>query len=162
MNIILTVGISGSHKSTWVDEFIINKRNYVCINRDSLRKSLVRNLFEYYLRDDVDKLEGIVNSLSDNILKAAHRQEYNVIVDNTNLTQKYINQFINFEGCNLFQFKMFDASIADAKQDVLHRDYPHLSLVEAYKSLAYIDKQYEQYQSIKKWILENFSDKIIK
>ena len=161
MNIILTVGISGSHKSTWVDEFVMDKNNYVCINRDSLRKSLVRNLSGYYKRDDVNKLEEIVNKLSDGILNAAYRQGYNVVVDNTNLTQKYINQFINFQGCSSFQFKMFDASVINAKQDVLHRDYPHLSLVEAHDKLAYIDKQYEQYKLIKEWVIKTYPGKTI-
>src|SRR5690242_18077821 len=95
MKMIICVGISGSGKSTWVKEFLATNKDYICVNRDALRLALVRDLDGYYQRPDLNNLEQIVNSLIERIIADAEMEGYNIIIDNTNLSAKYINGFIN-------------------------------------------------------------------
>lgn len=43
-NVIITVGISGSGKSTWSTNFIKENPKYLRLNRDDIRKTLVGDL----------------------------------------------------------------------------------------------------------------------
>lgn len=160
MNIILLTGISGSGKSTWAKNFLATHPDYVCINRDALRLSLVKNLDGYYQRKDLNKLEAIVNNLSQEVLATAYAIGYNVLIDNTNLTEKYINGFINHYGCTKWQWKLFDVHPAIAKSRVIYRDfkseYDSSEMEPFMPKVAYIDKQYEQFTNIKKHLLDNY------
>lgn len=68
------------------------------------------------------------------------------------------------------QFKLFDCDLNIAKNRVMERDIWKIAEDKYGQNthdltdepqVAYIDKQYEQYQSIKKWLLEVYPDKII-
>jgi predicted kinase len=160
---IILIGVSGSGKSTWSKQFIKDNANYVRINRDDIRRVLVGDLVSYYTREDVNSLEGIVTDISFELLDLCTFKNKNIIIDNTNLTQAYIKiwlgQFKNHSRITDIQFKLFDCELIEAKSRVYQRDY---LFTNDPNKVDYIDKQYQQYQSIKKWILETYPDNIIK
>lgn len=168
MEILFLIGISGSGKSTFAEEFFLKNKNYLCINRDYIRKTLVKNLDGYYKRQDLNELENIVSSISYNIIKEAINYGYNLIIDNTNLNWNYIKQTINDVGIykQKISFKLFDCNPTIAKGRILRRDYnDYMAGFEipehVIKNVKYIEKQYEQYQHIKKYILENYKENIL-
>jgi len=163
--IIICIGISGSGKSTWTTNFIKENSNYLRINRDSIRLTLVGNLDGYYQRKDLNYIERDVTRLEDEFYKHLSLSGFNIIIDNTNLTEKYINRWINLSNClkldariNL-KFKLFDISLEEAKLRVANRE--EYFLPTNMDKVEYIDKQYESYKQIKKFIEENYKDKII-
>ena len=166
-NVIITIGISGSGKSTWSTQFIKDNANYVRCNRDDIRRVLVGDLVSYYTRKDVNRLEDIVTGFQyEAIRDIIDSYNYNIIIDNTNLRKKYIQDVINeFEDYCTIQFKLFDCDLLEAKNRVAKRDNYPLSFDENHvyicPAVDYIDKQYQQYQSIKKWILEKYPNNII-
>jgi predicted kinase len=175
--IIICVGISGSGKSTFTKGFIANNSNYLRINRDSLRSSLIGDLNGYYQRSNLQQIERIVNNLEDEIFNQALGREFNIIVDNTNLKQDYINRWlnmVNFQNVTYgfeyeVNFKLFDVSLEEAKRRVLLRDYNSIvapddlmyQIEHELEVVKYINKQFEDYQNIKKWIENNHKDRII-
>lgn len=158
MHIIISAGISGSGKSTEMEKFLRQHTDYICINRDSLRMALVKNLHGYYQRKDLNQLESIVNDLTDAILTNAEAKNYNVVVDNTNLKMKYINQFINYPGCKSFEFRLFYCEPEVAKARVLKRDFSNY--IDNSNKADYIDKQYKDFIEIEKHIKQNYADKL--
>lgn len=165
--IIICVGISGSGKSSWSTQFIKDNNNYLRINRDDIRRVLVGDLVSYYTREDVNSLEGIVSSIQNQFIDRIKYKDYNLVIDNTHLRREYIQFIIDYIGpAHTVQFKLFDCDLLEAKNRVATRDNYPLSFDENHvttcKYVDYIDKQYQQYQSIKKWILETYPDNIIK
>lgn len=170
-NVIICVGISGSGKSTWAKEFVKNNHNYLRVNRDDIRRVLVGDLVSYYTREDVNILEGIVSSIQNQSIDRIRYKEYNLIIDNTHLRIEYIKFIIDYigPGCTV-QFKLFDCDLNVAKNRVMERDIWKIAEDKYGQNthdltdepqVVYIDKQYKQYQSIKKWLLEVYPDKII-
>lgn len=167
-NVIICVGISGSGKSTWAKEFVKNNPNYLRVNRDDIRTTLVGNLDGYYSRKDLNKVEHMVTGIQEDYCSTILGWRYNVILDNTNLKREYI-KFLLHEQSSIgycpVEFKLFDCDLLEAKQRVATRENYPITLDEEHKNVCkhvdYIDKQYEQYQSIKKWLLEVYPDKII-
>lgn len=83
----ILVGLPASGKSTYAIEFVKNNPRWVIISRDSFRKMLVNT---YVCPDGVELLiHDLVNS---SILKALNKG-FNVIIDDTNLISKDINDF---------------------------------------------------------------------
>lgn len=170
-NVIICVGISGSGKSTWAKEFVKNNHNYLRVNRDDIRTTLVGNLDGYYQREDLRSLETIVSKIQYNIIDRLKHHDYNIIIDNTHLRREYIQFIIDYIGpAHIIQFKLFDCDLNIAKNRVMERDIWKIAEDKYGQNthdltdepqVAYIDKQYEQYQSIKKWLLEVYPDKII-
>lgn len=166
MEVIFCVGISGSGKSTWTEQWLKEHPNYIRVNRDSLRKALIGNSLDgYYQREDLNKLEEIVNSLTKSIIIGAAAGSYNIVVDNTNLRLKYLTQLqdsINIKtkllggkSC-IFKYKLFDCDLTIAKNRVLSRDFNEvLDFDEAKRKLLYIEKQYNDYNNIKRILLLN-------
>lgn len=171
--IIICVGISGSGKSTWSTNLIKNDDTFLRINRDDIRKVLVGNLDEYYARKDFNILEKIINDLEIDIASKIVTQYKNIIIDNTHLRREYIDKWVDlFSDNNFFnhrnytiKFKFFDCDLLEAKNRVVKRDNYSLSFDKNHVYICpqtdYIDKQYQQYQSIKKWILETYPGIII-
>lgn len=157
--LIICVGISGSGKTTWATNFIKNNSNYVRINRDDIRKVLVGDLEGYYNRKDLSNIETKITNIETLIL--FNMSGYNIVIDNTNLTTKYINRWIDIANKYKFNinFKLFDCDLEKAQKRVYDRDY---WILRDLTDTTYIDKQYQQYQSVKKWILENYTNNIIK
>lgn len=166
---IICVGISGSGKSTWTTQFLKDNHNYLRINRDDIRKTLVGNLDGYYQRKDLKILEDMVTDFERQLLGRFYGK-YNVILDNTNVQKKVVEEWINIlEKTNNFydktfydfKFKLFNISLQEAKERVYNRDNKEMKWSDSWEHVKYIEKQYNQYQNIKKWIEQTYPDKIL-
>lgn len=165
-DIIVNVGISGSGKSTWTAEFLKKDMDYLRINRDDVRKTLVKDLGGYYQRFDPFRIEGIVTTIEDAIFWEVVSSRKLVIIDNTNLSEKYIKRWSNLiDSFNLvndldlkMKFKLFPIDLSFAKARVLMRDFAGS---EDMSKVVYIDKQYEQYKRIENHLVTNFKDSIL-
>ena len=155
MNILILVGISGSGKSTWAKDFLAAHNDYICINRDALRLCLTKQSVAYYQRPDVTRIEEMINELTDCILEQANRKGYNVLVDNTNLQVKNLNQFINYPGAT-FQIKLFEVRSELAKTRVMLRE----AILDT-EAVTYIERQASQYAKVKSHILINHTNNLI-
>jgi len=93
--LIVLVGISGSGKSTWARDYVLeDPLNRVIVSRDSVRMLLFgyneSNLHEYYERDDIHKLEKEVSKYCDTLIYEGIEAGKEIIIDNTHLKRKYI------------------------------------------------------------------------
>ena len=157
--LIICCGISGSGKSSWSTQYIKENPNTLRINRDSIRLTLVGSLDGYYQRKDLNKIEHIVNTTEEDLIYSFAGEKYDIIIDNTNLKQSYINRFLKhyiIERDYTVQFKLFDVSLEDAKERVKFRDNNHTNTYG-----DYIDKQYLQYKEIKQFLLTHYPDQIL-
>lgn len=82
--ILVLQGLPGSGKTTWALEFIKNNKNFVRINRDSIREQLGRE----YSKD----LERVVKNIRDASIVTSLTNGFSVIVDDTNLDLSNIDQ----------------------------------------------------------------------
>jgi predicted kinase len=162
-----TVGISGSGKSTWVTKFLKDNPDYLRINYDSIRTMLLPGIYPdeaYYKRADVQIVEKMVARTAQEIAAKAKFVRKNVVIDNTNLKLTYINQWLEDLEPSNFRFKFFDVQPGVAQFRVYSRDFrkgPQTYLSHKTTTLAYIDKQFQQYQTVKKLIEEKWPDKVI-
>lgn len=160
--LIICVGISGSGKSTWSTNYIRENPNTLRINRDDIRKTLVGSLDGYYQRKDFNVIEFTINTIENGIFSELAHNKNDVIIDNTNLKQSYINRWINLSEVYKYsiQFKLFDISLEDAQKRVGMRDFPEFFGYDDTK-VEYIEKQFEQYKQIKKYLETNHKNQII-
>lgn len=170
-NIILNCGISGSGKSTWTRNKVFDDNTYIRCNRDDFRT--IYGISNYYKRSDIGKLEKIVSFQEDALIIKLISENYNVIIDNTHLKKEYLERWIKaieLRDCT-FNIKLFDCDLKEAKNRVIRRDFykeyeDQITLdinVDLSKSpeVDYIDKHYQQYESIKKFINKEYSSLII-
>lgn len=93
--IILTVGCSGSGKSTWAAQTVQhNPERYVRVNRDDVRNLLFgyndTTINEYYHRVDIKQRERQVSRYIDTLIYDSLELDKVVICDNTHLKREYI------------------------------------------------------------------------
>lgn len=168
--ILILVGISGSGKTSWATNFMKENSNHLRINRDDIRKTLVGDLENYYQRKDLHQIEEIVTELQSNYISVL-AGKYNIILDNTNLKQKYLRQWIDENHPSKYnkyfdvKFKLFDCELIKAKQRVYERDNLQLTFDDAgfqiCKETEYITEQHKDYLNIKKYLLTHHKDKIL-
>ncbi len=109
LKVILTVGVPGSSKSTWAQKFISENEKYVRINRDDYRFMLKNAPVTNY------KVEELISALCNNAIISALNANFNVIVDNTHLKLKYINQVKELVKHKAdVEFKVFDVPLETA------------------------------------------------
>lgn len=170
--VIINVGISGAGKSTLSTRYIQEKSNYLRINRDDIRKTLVGSLKDYYQRKDLHVIEKLINNLEQTLFfQIYNNAEFSIIIDNTHLKQSYINRWLTLfkeyeevVGTPVnFKFKFFDISLEEAKRRVHEREDLDTwgEVFDKEKFLLYIDKQYKDYQIIKAWLTKNYKDRIL-
>lgn len=146
--LIITVGISGSGKSTYA--FTTVKHNpdrYVIVNRDKIRELLYgyteETILEYYNRNDLNKLEKQVTAYENVLIKQGLSLNKTVIVDATHLKVEYINRFKFFNVDT--EIKWFDCDLNTA----IERDSKRTRKVGE----VIIKRQYNQYINLKKTYL---------
>lgn len=160
--LIICVGISGAGKSTWVSQHIKQNKNYLRINRDDIRKTLVGSLVGYYKRPELNKVERIVDYTEDDLANSLAYSEFNIIIDNTNLKIHYINKWKQFADKNQLdlQFKIFQCDCLEAIKRVIDRDFEFDTLTSDNR-LEYIEKQYQNFREIKNYLELNYKNQII-
>ena len=131
MKIILTVGVSGSGKTTWVNSFLKEKgnENYVNINRDDIRFTQVAhnkdisNGYNWKNYKFSKENEKKVTEIVDEMAIHAVNNNQNIIISDTNLNPKNRQKwqdFANKHGYEL-EFKTFDVPYDKCVKHDLHR-----------------------------------------
>lgn len=95
--ISILIGVSGSGKSTIAKKYLDLNINAVRINRDDLRKTLfgVEQIdVEYYDRKDLKECEKLVSEISEQIMYDTLNKGKDIVLDNTHLQKKYIDEII--------------------------------------------------------------------
>lgn len=168
--LIICVGSSGSGKSTWTISYIEKNPNFIRINRDSIRESIFGSLIYYYVSKDINYREKLVTELETSIFNLGFLNSSNIIIDNTNLKQSYVNRWIQLSQDTNYsiKFKLFDIGLEKSKERVLERDFRMADIYTVQDGLkyhqgelAYIDKQFKQYQEIKKYLETYHKSQII-
>lgn len=111
--VVILCGCPASGKSTWAKAFIKKNPDYVRVSRDD---------FRYMLKDCgfcEPKIEKMITDLVNNAILTALSNKLNVIVDNTNLKAKVINEIIDLvnEYANV-TYRVFEES----KETLYERD----------------------------------------
>jgi predicted kinase len=122
--LIITVGISGSGKSTWAHEkWESDPQKYVIISRDKIRELLFGytelNIGKYYALPNISKFEKQVTRYEDTLINDALNHGRVVIVDATHLTRKYLQRFSywNVEtAVTVFSIELEEAISRDLKR----------------------------------------------
>lgn len=117
ITIKILCGIPASGKSTWRKEFIKNNSGWVAVCRDDYRLMLSGA----QILDP--KGEKMVTEMVNNAIALAIRSKYNVLVDQTNVNIKYLNQMVEFcEKLGDVEFKIFDVPVKVAIERDKNRD----------------------------------------
>lgn len=132
-HILFLIGISGSGKSTFAKQFVQENPTYLRLNRDDLRRSLISvPLGEYWKWEEKAKyrIERIVTTLLESALRSALEGGWNLVIDNTHLRQRSINELLRVAEVQAtakrpveISFQLFDVPLDTAvKRDRLRTD----------------------------------------
>jgi len=131
----IMIGIPGSGKSTYSLNFIKENPNWIRMNRDDFRF-----MFKNIPFCD-NKTEELITDIINSSVISALNKGLNVIIDNTNVREKYINNFIDLviTKANV-EFQIMDITIDEA----IERD----SKREKSVGKEVIEKMFENYQNL--------------
>lgn len=142
--LILMVGISGSGKSTKAKE-IADKSEALIVNRDKLREMLFgyseNTINEYYKLPDLYLKENQVTSFQNYLIERALVKGNDVIVDNTNVKQSYINDFLKQFSKYQIEFEVVECDLQEAirrdkirtrsvGEDIIKRQFNNLNILK--------------------------------
>ncbi len=149
--LILTVGISGSGKSTFAGRTVQhNPDRYIRVSRDKLREMLYgyteASVNEYYQRNDMHKLEGWVTSIEHDMIEGLLTDEdTTVIVDETHLKAKYLNNYSKYAENGIeIELVFFNITLKEA----LIRNKSRVRQVDE----DIIIRQYDNYVNLRKFL----------
>lgn len=153
--ITITVGVSGSGKSTWAhEEWQKNPMSTLIVNRDSIRQALFgyteSNISEYY-KGAIGKLEKQVTKYEDVLIHEGLNEGKHVIVDATHLKVEYIERFEFWNVPTTVEW--FDVKLKEA----LTRDMGRVRQVGE----EIISKQYSQYITLRNGGIKDFEVKTL-
>lgn len=156
--VIITVGISGSGKSTYAKNMVEDRKycpihlQYIEVNRDDTRSKMYPTLHfgdcsAYYNLPDPERfaMECMVSSrICENISDVLNNGQ-NVIISDTNLNQKYLNRLKEFlkehHGIENVEVVFFDVDVDVA----IERDKKRERVVGE----QIIRKQFEMYKKLR-------------
>ncbi len=109
LKILILIGIPASGKSTWAKDYVRRNPDWVRVNRDDFRLMLKdAQLCE-------NKIEDMITALVKDTIGKALSKRLNVLVDNTNLKQKYITDIAEtFKYQADIDYRVFDISLEKA------------------------------------------------
>lgn len=120
---IVTIGIPSSGKSTWADQFVSERENWIKIERDEIRMRLF-GLDDYsQYRHEKDN-EQLVTNCFDQLLQVCSDGNLNVVISDTNINPKFRMQlFMKLEehGYNV-KIRKFCVSLEEALDRNKHRE----------------------------------------
>lgn len=134
LKIKILIGVPASGKSTWSKDFVKANDNWTRVSRDDFRGMLKNSgVVE-------NKVENIINELIDATITQSLNKRMNVIVDNTNLKEKYIRAIIEkFKYSADIDYQVFDVSLDKA----IERDKAR---TEKTVGVPVITKMYKEYK----------------
>lgn len=98
-HVLILSGLSGSGKSTFARQFCAENPNWLRVNRDDLRRSLLPvSLPEYWGTwpdHEKNRVENLVNELQKTVILDGLARGWSIGIDNTNLKLSYLNEFRN-------------------------------------------------------------------
>lgn len=145
LQILILIGIPASGKSTWAADYVRNHPNWVRVNRDDFR-AMLKNA-----QVCENKIEDMITALIIDTINRALMKNLNVLIDNTNLKQKYIEAYIEqFKYQADIDYRVFDISLAKA----IERDAAREKKV----GVGVITKMFTQY----KHLIDSFSFQPVK
>ena len=152
-NIKLLIGISGSGKSTYSHElWKTNPSEFVIINRDKIRELLFgyteSDIYNYYQRNDIVKLEKKVTKYEDTLIYEALEENKTVILDATHLEKKYIERH---EYWNVpIELIWFDTSLNEAieRDSIRNRKVGKDIITKQNNKYINLKKSFEHYKFI--------------
>ena len=145
LKILILIGIPASGKSTWAKEYVRKHENWVRVNRDDFRRMLKD------AQQCEPKIEDMITTLTHATIETCLMKKQNVIIDNTNLKQRYIDEIINkFRYSADIEYQLFDISL----QKAVERDNARDSKVGE----GVIKKMYQDYKNL----IESFDFQTIK
>ena len=117
-------GLPASGKSFYAKEKCLNNKNYIRVNRDSIRLMLQENYqFGNY------KFEDVVTDACEATVKSALLKGLNIIIDDTNLNPKVINNWtriveeINLNNKNKISLEINNKFLEVSVEECIKRDY---------------------------------------
>lgn len=124
LKVILTIGVPASGKTTWANALCSNSsNNTVNLNRDDIRKSIfgLTNPQEYKFTKDKEKL---VTRTQLAMAKAAVLMNKNIIISDTNISERTRNTWKNFCRDEVLQYaeQLFPISLDEAHRRNALRD----------------------------------------
>lgn len=143
--ITVYIGVSGSGKTTLSQKQVRNTPGTVRVNRDDLRSTLFMMDSTYYERSDLRECEKLVTEFSEQIIYDSLHKGLNVVLDNTHLEKKYVDDIIRkFNHLSPIELVLVEVDKYQAKLRV--------TLRSGYQSLNtdYIDRQFQQLEKLKK------------
>ena len=148
--VLLLTGLSGSGKSTFARKFCTENANWLRVNRDDLRRSLLPvSLSEFWNTwpdQEKNRIETLVNELQKTAILDGLARGWHVLIDNTNLKLSYINEFRKLLSGHFDEVEIRYALIEAPIEECIQRDkYRDDSVGE-----AVIRKQAEQLAVFKK------------
>ena len=140
------IGISGSMKTTLAKEILKNEPDTIRVNRDDVRLQLFgvsQNDISYYERKDFKNCEMLVSDTIQDIMYNALNKNLNVIIDNTNLNKKYLDEVLfNYNHLADIALDFVDSSVEDAVARVKARNGEDFDT-------TYISRQQNDYKKLK-------------
>jgi predicted kinase len=149
----MLIGLSGSGKSTYSKNFLFENPSYRRVNRDEIRQMIFgyaeEDIHYYYKLNDFVKNEHQISRVQDSLIKQLLQEGYNVLMDNTNLQIKYINQFKQDFPMVEFSYDLIDTPI----EICIERDLNRKRTVGE----NVIKRQFEQINILKKEFKEELN-----
>lgn len=136
--LIILVGISASGKSTFAEQMLASKdESFIRVSRDEYR---------YMWKNSgvvSEKLEGLISKRVMQDIGYFLRNKMNVIYDATNLTARYLNEFVEAFNCDAeIEFVVFDVDV----DECIRRD----DLRKRTVGESVIRNQFQKFETLKK------------
>jgi predicted kinase len=109
MKAIVTVGISGSGKTTWAEAFC-RKQGYINVNRDNFRFTLFGSTSWNDYKFTGDR-EGLVSEQCNSLIDECAERGRNIVISDTNLSAKYRDPLVSRLKRKGYEVELKDFSI---------------------------------------------------
>lgn len=146
MTIYCLIGTPAAGKTT-LAETMVRYMNAVIISRDKLREMLYgykpENMKAYWDREDVNDLEKGVNGFQDALIKQTLKAGKDIILDNTHLRLKYINDLKKYNQPLKFILVETDYETALERDAARVRSVGSDVLLKMFQELEHLKKTFD-------------------
>ena len=105
--LLVTVGASGSGKTTWAEQYTTSNPNWVNINRDEIRfREYCQGTQDWSLYKFTKSKETRISEIADTEAQLAVENKKNIIISDTNINPKTREKWKQFAKDNGYEFEM--------------------------------------------------------